>query len=347
MGTALFLGHANTKMRGGPAIFKSVYEAWPGKKCMVFESHYINMIKKLIPYLFNGEINLIIMENEYFTDIFIALLIKVFRRKMRLYGPAYHMPPRSKSSKEFIQYLPHYLDYKLGIWFMSFIYTKIYTENLYMKNYLKSLNSKVDVIVESPGIKCKFIKPISYIHSITKDIDFLFLTSFTANKGLYDYLHLVAALSKKFEYARFAMGGFADQSTIAEINDFITSNNIKNLEIKTNLSEEDKYRLFARAKIYVLPSQEDGIPITFYEAWGYGDVVVAYLLDTYSDIQDYVLSVEVGNFNQLLEKCTFALLNYESLKKKFADKCYYYAKDHSYENGIQNLLENITEINIK
>ncbi|EQB67877.1 MAG: hypothetical protein AMDU4_FER2C00327G0001, partial [Ferroplasma sp. Type II] len=24
MGTALFLGHANTEMRGGPAIFKSV-----------------------------------------------------------------------------------------------------------------------------------------------------------------------------------------------------------------------------------------------------------------------------------------------------------------------------------
>ena len=91
----------------------------------------------------------------------IALLIKIFRRKMRLYGPAYHMPPRSKSPKKFIQYLPHYLDYELGIWFMSFTYTKIYTENLYMKNYFKSLNSKVDVIVESPGIKCKFIKPFS------------------------------------------------------------------------------------------------------------------------------------------------------------------------------------------
>ena len=44
-------------------------------------------------------------------------------------------------------------------------------------------------------------------HCLLIIIDFLFLTSFTANKGLYDYLHLVAALSKKFEYARFAMGG--------------------------------------------------------------------------------------------------------------------------------------------
>jgi hypothetical protein len=57
--------------------------------------------------------------------------------------------------------------------------------------------------------------------------------------------------------------------------------------------------------------------------------------------------VELGNFNQLLEKCTFALLNYEGLKKKFADKCYYYARDHSYENGIKNLVENIAGINTK
>ena len=50
--------------------------------------------------------------------------------------------------------------------------------------------------------------------------------------------------------------------------------------------------------------------------------------------------MELGNFSQLLEKWTYALLNYKDLKK-FIDKCRYYDKDDFYENGIQNPAESI------
>ena len=93
MGKTLFLGHADTGMRGGPAIFTSIYKAWSGDKYMIFEKSYKTMIKRLLTYILKNKVDKIIMENEYFSDVFIALLIKIFNRKIMIYGPAYHIPP--------------------------------------------------------------------------------------------------------------------------------------------------------------------------------------------------------------------------------------------------------------
>ena len=86
----------------------------------------------------------------------------------------------------------------------------------------------------------KFLNPLSYILSLNKDIDFLFLTSFTYNKGVYDYLDLVAGLSKKYNNIKFAMGGFATEQTLSEIRSFMKSNNIENIEIHPDLTESKK-----------------------------------------------------------------------------------------------------------
>ncbi len=341
MGNTLFLGHANTEMRGGPAIFTSIFDAWPGKKHMIFKNSYKTMIKYLLIYLMKTKIDIIIMENEYLSDVFVALIIKMVHRKIKIYGPAYHIPPGPLINREFIKNFLHYLDYKLGIWFMAFGYNAIYTENSYMKNYLESINSKVKVIVESPGIDHKFIKPLPDILTMKKDIDFLFLTSFTYNKGLYDFLYIVANLSKKIKGVKFAMGGFSSDQTISEIHSFIRSNNIDNLEIQTNLTDEEKYNLYSRARVYVLPSKEDGIPITFYEAWGYGDIVVSYLLDTYEDIKHLIVPVELQNRQELLNKCIDILKNYNKFQKIYVDRCYDYSATHSYEIGINHIVENL------
>jgi len=342
MGKTLFLGHANVDMRGGPAIFMSIYTAWPDEKYMIFEKSYKTMIKRLLNYIFKTEVDTIIMENEFFSDVFIALLIKIFKGKIKIYGPAYHIPPKPKINNNFLEHFLHYVDYKLGTWFMAIGYNAIYTENSYMKNYLESINSKVNTIVESPGIDKKYLKPFSFILSLNKDIDFLFLTSFTYNKGMYDYLNLVASLSKKFDDVKFAMAGFSSDQALSEINNFMKSNNIDNLEIHTNLSEEEKYSLYSRAKVYVLPSMEDGIPITFYEAWGYGDIVVSYLLDTYIDVKDLIVPVELHNQNQLLDKCVEIYGNYDKFQRIYNEKCYNYTLNHSYEAGINNIIKKLS-----
>lgn len=341
MRKTLFLGHANIGIRGGPAIFTSIYKAWPNEKYMIFEKSYKIMIKHLLIYILKTKIDTIIMENAFFSDVFIAMLIKIFKRKIRIYGPAYHIPPKPKIYRGFIKHFIHYIDTMLGIRFMAFSYNTIYTENSYMKNYLKSINSKVDVIVESPGIDNKFLHSISYIKSLNKDIDFLFLTSFTYKKGMYDYLDLVANLSKTIKGVKFAMGGYSSEQTLSEIRGFIKTNNIDNLEIYTNLNNQEKYNLYSRVKVYVLPSMEDGIPITFYEAWGYGDIVVSYLLDTYIDIKDLIVPIELHNQKQLLNACIEIFKDYDKFQKIYIDKCYNYSLNHSFDSGITNIISKL------
>ena len=141
MTLTLFLGHGKTEMRGGPAIFMSIYRQWPEKeKYIVYEKSYIQSVKKLVSFLRNNrnkKVLTLILENEYFTEVFLALLLKIFYRNLTIYGPAYHIPSSPVYGKGFINSLVHYLDYRLGLWFMAIIYSGIYTENSYMKNFSK------------------------------------------------------------------------------------------------------------------------------------------------------------------------------------------------------------------
>ena len=116
-------------MRGGPVIFTSIYKALPGEKDMIFEKSYKTMIKRLLTYILKNKVDKIIMENEYFSDVLIALLIKIFKSKIMIYGPAYHIPPKPALLNQFLKHFLHYADYKLGIWFMAVSYNAIYTEN--------------------------------------------------------------------------------------------------------------------------------------------------------------------------------------------------------------------------
>ena len=47
------------------------------------------MISRIEFLVLKSKVDKIIMENEYFSDVFIALLIKIFKRKIMIYGPTY------------------------------------------------------------------------------------------------------------------------------------------------------------------------------------------------------------------------------------------------------------------
>ncbi len=346
MALTLFLGHGKTEMRGGPAIFISIYNLWPNnEKYIIYEKSYFQSIKKLISFLRHKKISTLILENEYFTEVFLALLLKIFNRKLNIYGPAYHIPSSPVPGKGFINSLIHYIDYKLGLLFMAYFYSGIYTENSYMKNYIEYLNPRQRVIVESPGIRRENIIPLAETEDLERDVDFLYLTSMTKNKGIYDFLEMVKQLQKEYKNIRICIAGYASTEILDYIHAFVDNNNIKNIEVYPNINDNDKYRLYSRTKIYVLPSMEDGIPITFYEAWSYGNIVIAYNLKTYSDIADYFIGVKKGNLGELTAKCMEVYDNYSSNFRAMIIKSYNYSLMHSYSSGINNIIENIRKSN--
>ena len=337
-------------MRGGPAIFMSIYSQWPEReKYIIYEKSYIRTVKKLVSFLRNNKSNknvsTLILENEYFTEVFLALLLKIFYRVLTIYGPAYHIPSAPVYGKGFINSLVHYIDYKIGLWFMAIVYSGIYTENSYMRNYILGLNPKQRVIVESPGIKEESIIPLGELKNYKRDIDLLYLTSMTKNKGIYDFLDAANQIQRKYNKVKIGIAGYSSPAVMDYIENFIKNNNMKNVEIYPNVNDADKYKLYSRSKIYILPSVEDGIPITFYEAWSYGVVVIAYNLETYSDVKDYFIQVEKSNVQELKDKCIEACRNYNQTFNALAEKSYNYSLNHSFSNGIENIINQIMENN--
>ncbi len=345
MNTVLFFGHGKTEMRGGPAIFMSIYNKWAdGRKFIIYEKSYARSVRKLVSFIKDNKISLLIVENEYFTEVLLAFILKFFNRKMNIYGPAYHIPSPPKTGKYFLNSLIHYVDYKLGLWLMSYIYSGIYTENSYMRDYITSLNPRQQVIVESPGIKDEYILPLSEIKNSRRDIDFLFLTSMTENKGIYDFLAVAKELQKSHKDLKIVIAGYASNDVLDFASNLMASGRLNNLEIYHNISDGEKYKLYLRSKIYVLPSIEDGIPITFYEAWSCGNTVIAYNLETYSDITDYFIGVEKGNLKELIRTCESVYNNYNAYFNEFVQKSYNYSIGHSYEKSIDKIIKNIGKL---
>ena len=127
------------------------------------------------------------------------------------------------------------------------------------------------------------------------------------------------------------------------IRKYIGENSIKNVELKPNISEDEKFELLSRTKVYVLPSYVEGIPITFYEAWSRGILVVTYYLPTYVDIKDLIVAARLGDVKDLKEKLLYALKNYEDLKEKLSEK----AKEYAFSHEFKKLTTEICEENLK
>ena len=165
------------------------------------------------------------------------------------------------------------------------------------------------------------------------------------NKGIYDFLNVANQIQRKYNNVKIGIAGYSSPAVLDYIENFMKNNNMKNIEIYPNINDTDKYKLYSRSKIYVLPSVEDGIPITFYEAWSYGVVVIAYNLETYSDIKDYFIQVEKGNVQELTDKCIEACRNYNQTFSKLVENSYNYSLNHSFSNGIDNIIKQIMENN--
>jgi glycosyltransferase involved in cell wall biosynthesis len=166
----------------------------------------------------------------------------------------------------------------------------------------------------------------------------------TKNKGIYDFLYVINKIQEEHNI-KVAIAGYSSSEVMDHIKALIGNNSIKNIELYQDIDEDTKYKLYSRSRIYVLPSIEDGVPITFYEAWSYGDLVIAYDLKTYSDIKDYFIGVKKGDLRELTAKCMEVYENYSTNLKSLSAKSYNYSLNHSYINGINNIIENIEKIN--
>lgn len=107
--------------------------------------------------------------------------------------------------------------------------------------------------------------------SVTK---FLFLGRVGDRKGIFDLLHVLSNKSDFYrEKLKLYIGGDGE---IDRLKAFIKTNNLEDfVEYVGWVTDERKKELLSTAEIYILPSYNEGLPISILEAMSYGLAVIS------------------------------------------------------------------------
>lgn len=110
-------------------------------------------------------------------------------------------------------------------------------------------------------------------HQIDKPIHFLFLGAVGNRKGIFDLLEVIAQHKQEFSgKIKLIIGGNGE---IKRLKDFIEYNKLSELVIyKGWVSGDQKNKLFQDADVYILPSYNEGLPISILEAMTHGLPVI-------------------------------------------------------------------------
>lgn len=117
------------------------------------------------------------------------------------------------------------------------------------------------------------IKPIKENQRDGK-IHFLFMGAIGNRKGIFDLLEVIAKNKHEFSgKMKLIIGGNGE---IKRLEDFLEYNNLSELvEYRGWVSGELKNKLFQESDVYILPSYNEGLPISILEAMTYGMPVIS------------------------------------------------------------------------
>lgn len=136
------------------------------------------------------------------------------------------------------------------------------------KEYFKDLvdESKLVVIYNSIVIPEDFEKNLD-----TNKL--LFLGRIGHRKGIYDLLEVMEKLVKEFPYLKLYVGGDGE---IEKLKQLISEKHLENnVEYVGWISGEQKEKLLKECSFYILPSYNEGMPMSLLEGMAYKNVVIS------------------------------------------------------------------------
>lgn len=141
----------------------------------------------------------------------------------------------------------------------------------------------------------------------------LFLGRLGKRKGTYDLLEVIPKVLKKHPSAKFYLGGDGDLEKVSKI---CQEKGIeKNVYILGWIKGNDKIELLNSCNIYILPSYNEGMPMSLLEAMSYGNAVI-------STYVGGIPKVIKNNFNGLLFEAGSTEEMYECIDSILSDECH-------------------------
>jgi len=283
--------------------------------------------------------------SDFLWDVLPALAQKLKNHRVKWFATVYHIiqHPSKRPGGFRISNLLSFIEQRLSISLIVKWADIVQTENIFVKNELIRLNMSPNRIVVCPsGINTRFIDNVTSTEG--KTYDACFLARLHPSKGVYDLLEAWKYVYESRKEAQLAIVGAGSIEVLNELKYKIKclglENNVHILGFKP---EEEKYRILKRSKLYVLPSYEEGIPITFYEAMYCGLPVVTYYLPTYEEIKDYIVSVPLGDVKKLAEEI-IRLLEDENSARKLGDRGREFAKEHTWDKVAECIVSQLEKL---
>jgi glycosyltransferase involved in cell wall biosynthesis len=313
----IFLGTDLKKGRGGISSVLTEYNHLFPKAIFIsttnLEGVFSNLLVftkgffKLFYILMSSKNNIIHIHsasyNSFYRKYIFFKLSKLFLSKtiVHIHGGKFHIFYKSanKMGKHLITEVLNNSD---GIVCLSESWKKYYLEQFKPKKILVIPN-----IIAAP----KLNKVTS-----NKEITFLFLGDITYNKGIWFLIEVLKENKKEFEgKAVFYLGGTGETEKLTEL---IHSHNLENIVKYIGwVEKETKIDYLNKSDVYILPSYNEGLPISILEAMSYNLPIIATKVGGIPEIVDDKngVLIEPGNKNQLKNAILKALNNFEEFKK--------------------------------
>lgn len=162
------------------------------------------------------------------------------------------------------------------------------------KNIIQKTISKVDLIITlsqswkeyfENEFDCKRVEVIpniinqptvnkAKVDSKNEKVKFLFLGNISHNKGIFDLINLIISKKESFNNKfELLIGGDGE---INQLNNLIRINELYNVvKFIGWISGEEKNTIFNQTDVFILPSYNEGVPISILEAMSYGIPIIS------------------------------------------------------------------------
>ena len=186
--------------------------------------------------------------------VFLAIKY-IMRRKViyHIHGSEYHIFfNNSKGIKKKI--IQHFIEESDGIICLSRQWKEFFVNNFNIKQIF-ILNNIVPY-------------PVEYDKDTHKDINLLFLGGFWERKGVFDLIEALGECNKDtLQKVKLKIGGEGD---IEKLNSMVSQYNLENnVDFLGWITGDDKKKVLINSDVFVLPSHNEGLPISILEAMSY------------------------------------------------------------------------------
>lgn len=140
--------------------------------------------------------------------------------------------------------------------------------NKIKNNGYKGEVSLGNTFVEDELLKVNSIKELNH-----DNYEFLFLSTISRNKGIYEALDLFKSLKINFKNIKLSIAGEGPELDRAKL--YVNNNNIEDVKFLGFLKGASKSKLLTASHVYLFPSHYEGMPTSLLEAMAFGLVLVS------------------------------------------------------------------------